>query len=46
MDEKISIEFTAEEYDMIMEYMKASESITVQVAVLNAISIALDRVDM
>lgn len=42
MDEKISIEFSGEEFDKIMEYMKLVEATTVQVAIMNAISIALD----
>ena len=39
------IEFTKEDYDMIVEYMKLSESISVRVAVMNAISIVLDSYD-
>ena len=42
MSEKINIEFTGEEFDMIMQYMKLIEATTVQNAILNAVSIALD----
>ena len=46
MEEKISVEFTGEEFDKIMEYMKYSEATTIQNAILNAISIALDDIDV
>lgn len=42
MDVKIHVEFTEEEFDMIMKYMEATEAVTVQAAILNAISVALD----
>lgn len=42
MDVKINIEFSEEEFDLIMKYMEATEAVTVQAAILNAISIALD----
>ena len=42
MDGKIHVEFSEEEFDLIMKYMEATEAVTVQVAILNAISIALD----
>ena len=45
MEEKISVEFTGKEFDKIMEYMKCSEATTIQNAILNAISIALDDGD-
>lgn len=45
MGEKISIEFTGEELEYIMQYMKLSDAITVQVAILNAVSIAMDEAD-
>ena len=45
MEEKISVEFTDEEFDKIMEYMKYSEATTIQNAILNAISIILDDID-
>lgn len=45
MGEKISIDFTGEEFDRIMQYMELSEAVTVQTAIMNAISIALDEVD-
>lgn len=46
MEEKISVEFTGEEFDKIMEYMKCSEAATIQNAILNAISIALDDINV
>jgi ABC-type lipoprotein export system ATPase subunit len=42
MNEKVSIEFTGEEFDQIMQYMKLIDAVTVQTAVMNAISIAMD----
>ena len=45
MEEKVSIEFTGEEFDLIMKYMDAVEATTVQNAILNAISIAMDYCD-
>ena len=39
---KIQVEFSEEEFDLIMKYMEATEAVTVQAAILNAISIALD----
>ena len=42
---KTSIEFTDEEWDRILDYMEVSGSVTVQVAVMNAISIAMDDID-
>lgn len=45
MDGKINVEFSEEEFDLIMKYMEASEAVTVQAAILNAISIALDDDD-
>ena len=45
MEEKISVEFTGEEFYKIMEYMKYSEATTIQNAILNAISIAFDNND-
>lgn len=44
-NEKINIQFTGEEFDLIQKYMDVSEATTVQNAILNAISIVLDRVD-
>ena len=46
MEEKISVEFTGEEFEKIMEYMNHVEATTIQSAILNAISIALDDIDM
>lgn len=45
MEEKINVEFTGEEFDLILKYMDAVEATTVQNAILNAISIALDDSD-
>lgn len=45
MEEKINVEFTGEEFDLILKYMDAVEAETVQDAILNAISIALDDSD-
>jgi len=45
MNEKVSIEFTGEEFDQIMQYMKLIDAVTVQTAVMNAISIAMDDAD-
>ena len=42
MDGKIYVEFSEEEFDLIMKYMKETEAVTVQAAILNAISIATD----
>ena len=42
MEEKINVEFTRKEYDFIMQYVTASEAVSVQAAILNAVSIALD----
>ena len=43
MDEKILIEFSGEEFDFIRKYWDLIEAKTVQVAILNAVSIALDE---
>ena len=40
-----SIVFTGEEMEMILAYMDAAEAVTVQAAILNAISLALDHID-
>ena len=40
-----SIDFTGEEMEMILAYMDAAEAVTVQAAILNAISLALDQAD-
>ncbi len=42
MEEKINVEFTGEEFELILKYMEAAEATTVQNAILNAITIALD----
>lgn len=41
----VNIEFTAEDLDMILQYQKESEAVTVQAAIMNAISLALDHAD-
>ena len=45
MNEKISIEFTGSEFDKIVQYMESVDATTVQNAIMNAISIALDEQD-
>lgn len=40
-----SIDFTGEEMEMILAYKDAAEAVTVQAAILNAISLALDQTD-
>lgn len=42
-EERIIIEFTGEEFDLIMQYMEFVEATTVQNAVMNAISLAMDH---
>jgi hypothetical protein len=42
---KINVQFTEEEFDMIQKYQEASDAVTVQAAILNAISLALDSAD-
>ena len=44
-DVKINVQFTEEEFDMIQKYQEASDAVTVQAAILNAISLALDYDD-
>ena len=39
------IEFTDEQLDFILKYQEVSESATIQGAILNAVSIALDEVN-
>lgn len=45
MEEKIYVEFNGEEFDLILKYMDSGKFETVQEAILNAISIALDDSD-
>ena len=45
MNEKINIEFSCEDFDLIMKYANLIEADTVQAAIMNAISIALDEKD-
>lgn len=42
MLEKISIEFTGEEFDEILKYQETLENATVQSAILNAIRIVTE----
>lgn len=35
MDEKIHVEFSEEEFDLIMKYMEATEAVTVHAAIIN-----------
>lgn len=41
----INVQFTEEEFEMVLMYQKVSEAVTVQAAILNAISLALDHED-
>ena len=45
MDESNNICFTDEELDMILKYQEVTGSVSVQVAIMNAISLALDHAD-
>ena len=45
MDKKNSIEFTDEQFNRIIEYKILVDASTVQNAILNAISIAMDDQD-
>ena len=42
MEEKLSIEFSGEEFDEILKYQETLENATVQSAILNAIRIATE----
>lgn len=42
IEEKISIEFSGEEFDEILKYQETLEKATVQSAILNAIRIATE----
>lgn len=42
-EERIIIEFTGEEFDLIMQYMEFVDATSVQNAVMNAISLAMDH---
>ena len=44
-NEIINIQFSGEEFDLIMRYQKATEATSIQAAILNAISLALDHAD-
>ena len=39
------VEFTSEEFNMIIEYMKLVDAVTVQAAIMNAVSVAMDNAD-
>ena len=43
--ETVKIEFSGEDLDMILEYQEVSEATTIQNAIMNAVSLALDHVD-
>ena len=43
--ETINVQFTEKDLELILLYMKVSEATTIQNAILNAISVALDGVD-
>ena len=45
MKEKIQVEFSDVEFDKIMQYSNLIDAVTVQAAIMNAISIALDEKD-
>ena len=45
MKEKISIDFSEEEFDEILKYQETLENATVQTAILNAIRITMDEKD-
>lgn len=44
-DEIVNIEFSAEELNMILKYLEISGATSVQNAIMNAISLALDYAD-
>ena len=44
-NESIMIEFSGEEFDMILKYQEESEATTIQNAIMNAISLAIDHAD-
>jgi hypothetical protein len=39
----VSVEFTGTEMDLILKYMDVVNAVTVQAAILNAVSLALDH---
>jgi len=41
----VSLEFTGTEIGLILKYMDAVKAVTVQSAILKAVSLALDHVD-
>lgn len=45
MEERISIEFTGEEFDEILKYQETLKGATVQTAILNAVRIASEEKD-
>ncbi len=46
MNENINIEFSDKDFELIMKYANLIEADTVQAAIMNAISIALDNKEM
>ena len=44
-NEKVLIEFSGADLDMILEYQRQSEATSIQNAIMNAISIAMDAND-
>lgn len=44
-NEKVLIEFSGTDLKMILEYQKQSEATSIQNAIMNAISVALDAND-
>ena len=45
LKEMEKVEFTPEEMELIWQYQRLSESVSVKVAILNAVSLALDYND-
>ena len=43
--ETVKIEFSGEALDMILKYQEVSEATTIQNAIMNAVSLALDHAD-
>lgn len=43
--QEIMVGFSEEEIEMILKYQEVSEAVTIQAAVMNAISLALDHAD-
>ena len=45
LKEMEKVEFTPEEMELIRQYQQLSESVSVKIAILNAVSLALDYKD-